>query len=62
MERPRNIALERLLQDDTRAAELYALLPEEVQSMVQQSTAQSLTAEDLEAMTPLADFFVTDSD
>ena len=51
MERPRNLALERLLQDDTRAAELYALLPEEVQSMVQQSTAQSLTAEDLEAMT-----------
>ncbi len=49
--RPRDVALQRLLQDDVRTAELYAMLPIEVQSMVQQNAQRLSTVEDVEHMT-----------
>ena len=49
--RPRDVALQRLLQDDARTAELYSMLPLEVQSMVQQNAARLATVEDVEHMT-----------
>ena len=48
--RPRDAALQRLLQDDVRTAELYAMLPIEVQSMVQQNAQRLSTVEDVEHM------------
>ena len=48
--RPRNAALLRLLQDDVRTAELYAMFPLEVQSMVQQNAERLATVEDVEHM------------
>ncbi len=50
MNRPRDVMLNRMLEDDPDASELYALLPEEVQSMVQQSAARMNTAVDVENM------------
>ena len=49
--RPRDVALQRLLEDDVRTAELYAMLPIEVQSMVQQNAQRLSTVEDVEHMT-----------
>jgi hypothetical protein len=50
MDRPRDVMLNRMLEDDPDAAELYSLLPEEVQSMVQQSAERANTAVDVEHM------------
>ena len=48
--RPGSKAADRLLHDGVEAAELYALLPEEVQAMVQQSMMRMGAAENLEGM------------
>lgn len=50
MDRPRDVAHSQWMQDDPSAAELYSLLPEEVQSMVQQNNARMMTATDVERM------------
>lgn len=49
-ERPRDLEFHNLMQNDMSAAELYALLPEEVQLMVQQRAVRLNGAADMERL------------
>ena len=53
-QRPKGKAADVLLHDGIEAAEIYALLPEEVQAMAQQSLMRMGAAENLEGM--IADY------